>query len=309
MEGDAAVTFSLKQVRYFVAAAELGQIGKAAMQLNVSQSAVTTAIRQLEDLIGMTLLNRSSVGVSLTTDGERFLRRARDILATVEQALHLQRGGEHDVTGMVRVGATSIVTGYFLAPLLGRFSYIYPDITLDLVESNRYATERAVADGQLDLALTMTQEAPEDGDLSYRSLHRSSRRLWLCAGHPLLAHDTVSLEMIAAEPYIALTIDDAWQNALRYWDRQTVKPNVVCKTESVEAIRTMVASGMGVSILTDIIYRRWSLDGQRIETRDIEDRVPALDVTVVTAARRKLSPAARVFTTFLQRIHTNAPLS
>ncbi|TIS79572.1 MAG: LysR family transcriptional regulator [Mesorhizobium sp.] len=303
------MSFSLKQIRYFVATAEAGQISRAAMQLNVSQSAVTTAIKQLEDLIGMVLLNRSSAGVTLTQAGEQFLRRARDIMATVEQALHLQRGAEHDVTGEVRVGVTSIVTGYFLAPLLIRFNYVYPDIRLSLEESSRRVAEQAVAKGISDLAITMIQEAPEDGELSYRPLHRSSRRLWLPANHPLLAHDSVSLEMIASEPYIALTIDDAWDNARRYWDRQPAAPNVLYRTESVEAIRTMVASGLGVSILSDIIYRRWSLDGQRIETRDLEGHIPTVDVSIVTATQRKLSPAARTFSTFLKRICSGEPLT
>ncbi|WFP65578.1 MULTISPECIES: LysR family transcriptional regulator [unclassified Mesorhizobium] len=302
------MTFSLKQVRYFIAAAETGQVSRAAIQLNVSQSAVTTAIRQLEDLIGITLLNRTSLGVTLTRDGEQFLRRGRDIIATVEQALHLQRDGEREVAGEVRLGTTTIVTGYFLAPLLARFHYVYPDVRLILEELSRQAAEKAVLDGRFDLALTMTQDAQQDGGLNYKLLHRSSRRLWLSANHALLAKESVTLGEVAQEPYIALTVDDAWDNALRYWETEPVKPKVVYRTDSVEAIRTMVASGLGVSILSDIIYRRWSLDGQRVETRDLQNNVPTLDVSIVTATQRKLSPAAKTFTTFIQRIVSSPQL-
>jgi DNA-binding transcriptional LysR family regulator len=69
----------------------------------------------------------------------------------------------------------------------------------------------------------------------------------------------------------------------------------------------MVASGMGVTILSDLIYRPWSLEGDRIETRDIADGVPTVDVSISFAAARKQSPPARTFSTFLQRICNSAP--
>ena len=74
--------------------------------------------------------------------------------------------------------------------------------------------------------------------------------------------------------------------------------NIVFKTSSVEAIRTMVASGMGVTILSDLIYRPWSLEGDRIETRDITEGVPTVDVSISSAANDKLSAPARTLSTF-----------
>ena len=65
----------------------------------------------------------------------------------------------------------------------------------------------------------------------------------------------IGFKDIAKAPYIALTVDGAWEFAQRYWENIPYRPNVVFKTSSVEAIRTMVASGMGVTILSDLIYR------------------------------------------------------
>jgi DNA-binding transcriptional LysR family regulator len=303
------MSFSIKQVRYFVAAADSGQLSRAAIELNVSQSAVTTAIRQLETVVGITLLTRSSTGVTLTTDGEQFLRHARDILGTVDQAMHMQRRSRRELTGRVRVGLTYTVAGYFLAPLLARFRRVYPDITIALEEKPRLYVERAVVDGAYDLALTMTQDSrdiPHEQHIIHKTLHRSSRRLWVAANHPLLAAETVGFKEIARMPYIALTIDGAWEFAQRYWDALPHYPNVVFKTSSVEAVRTMVGSGMGVSILSDMIYRPWSLEGQRIETRDIDGSVPTVDVSIISPADRKVTAAAQIFMTFLQR-GSNAP--
>jgi DNA-binding transcriptional LysR family regulator len=306
------VSFSLRQIRYFVAAAQIGQLSRAAIELNVSQSAVTTSIRQLEEILGVTLLSRSSTGVTLTPDGEQFLRHARDILATVDEARHFQRRSRQEITGRVRVGITYTVAGYFLAPLLARFYRAYPDITIALEEGSKKDVERAAADGPYDLALSMTQDAYDRQDterLKYKTLYRSSRRLWLPAKHPLLEADTVGFQDVAKVPYIALTVDGAWGYAQRYWDSLPYRPNVIFETSSVEAIRTMVASGMGVTILSDMIYRPWSLEGDRIETRDVAGGVPTVDVSISFASDRKLSLPARTFSTFLQRVCNSAPFS
>jgi DNA-binding transcriptional LysR family regulator len=306
------VSFTLRQIRYFVAAAQSGQLSRAAVELNVSQSAITTAIKQLEETIGIRLLSRSSTGVTLTPDGEQFLRHARDILATVDQALHLERRSRSEISGCIRVGVTYTVAGYFLAPLLARFQRVYPDITVQLEEGSKNGVERAVANGPYDLALTMTQDSydRQDSDqLTYRTLYRSSRRLWLSANHPLLETETVGFREVAKVPYIALTVDGAWGYAQRYWDTLPHRPTVIFKTSSVEAIRTMVAAGMGVTILSDMIYRPWSLEGDRIETRDIDGGVPTVDVSISFATARNLSPPARTFSTFLQRACHAAPFS
>ena len=68
---------TIRQIRYFIAVANMGQISRAAMELNVSQSAVTTAVKQLEEIVGAPLLNRHAGGVALTYEGNIFLDHAR----------------------------------------------------------------------------------------------------------------------------------------------------------------------------------------------------------------------------------------
>ena len=81
------MSISLKQIRYFVAAAESGRISRAAVELNVSQSAVTTAIQQLEALLGAPLLERTPQGVRVTIEGGRFLPQAKQILRPDARAI------------------------------------------------------------------------------------------------------------------------------------------------------------------------------------------------------------------------------
>ena len=80
------MSLTLRQVRYFVATAEIGQISQAAIHLNISQSAVTTAIKELEAMLGVLLFQRSAQGMNLTEAGRHFLNRAYVILRSVDDA-------------------------------------------------------------------------------------------------------------------------------------------------------------------------------------------------------------------------------
>jgi DNA-binding transcriptional LysR family regulator len=293
------MSLTLKQLRYFIAAAETGQISHAAMEMNISQSAVTAGIQGLESTLGVKLLSRSAQGVSVTPEGARFLARARGIMAAVEDATRGPLGEETRITGRLRLGVTYTVAGYFMSRHYAAFRRGYPGITLELTELPRAAIENALVDGGLDLAVMLTSNLANHEDLDAETLFRSRRRLWLPSDHPLLAAPGVPLSDIAREPYVMLTVDEASRTAGRYWDAHGLAPNVVFSTSSVEAVRSMVAAGMGVTILSDMVYRPWSLEGQRIEQRTTVEPVPSMDVGLTWSRDRPLSAPAQVFRSFL----------
>jgi DNA-binding transcriptional LysR family regulator len=300
------MSFSLRQLRYFMAAADLGQISQAAMELNVSQSAVTAAIQQLEGILGGRLFDRVPQGVLLTPEGARFLQHCRNIMAAVNEAVRAPRIGAAAATGTVRVGVTYTVAGYFLPPHHARFGRSFPGLTIDLYEASRTTIEQALTDGALDIGVMLVSNLENTAALASDVLIRSRRRLWTPSGHPLLRAEQVTLAEIAAEPYVMLTVDEASQTAGRYWARRALTPNVIFRTSSVEAVRSMVAAGMGVTILSDITYRPWSLDGQRIETRTIADDVPTMDVGLAWRREGALSPQAETFRDFMRLALQNA---
>jgi DNA-binding transcriptional LysR family regulator len=293
------MTFSLKQIRYFIAAAETGQVSQAAVELNVSQSAVTAAILQLESALDLRLFDRIPSGVTLTAGGARFLQHARNIMAAVNEAMRMPRASPDVTVGKARVGVTYTVAGYFLPRHHERFRRNYPRVEIELVEYPRPAIERALIDGELDLAVMLVSNLEETGRLQSETLLRSPRRLWTPPEHPLLTASSVSLADVARYPYIMLTVDEASETAARYWSRTPHRPNVIFTTSSVEAVRGMVASGMGLTILSDMVHRPWSLEGQRLETRVLTDEIPTMDVGLAWTRDRPLSPAARVFHDFL----------
>ncbi len=290
---------SIKQVRYFIAAADTGQVSQAAVELNVSQSAVTAAIKQLEDDLGVDLFKRLPSGVSLTAEGARFLQHARNIMAAVNGAARAPLTEDAALTGTVRIGVSYTVAGYFLPRHFTRFSRSYPRIKAELYEFPRNAIEDGLKDSSLDLAVMLVSNLQDKKHLAHETLIRSRRRLWLPVEHPLLSAETITLEDVAREPYVMLTVDEANQTASRYWKSTGLKPNVVFKTSSVEAVRSLVADGMGLTILSDMVYRPWSLEGQRIEQRNIVADIPTMDVGVAWKRGCPLAPATKTLHDFL----------
>lgn len=294
------VSISLKQIRYFVAAAEAGRIGQAAVELNVSQSAVTAAIQQLEAVVGARLLDRTPTGVVLTLEGSRFLSQGRQILAAVAEATRSPRVSAASASGTVRIGITYTVAGYFLPRHQIRFQSSFPAIRLDLFEASRDVLEQALADGALDIAVLLVSNLQDDERLASEILARSPRRLWLAPDHPLTRLDRIGLDDVARHAYVMLTVDEASHTAKRYWNRVGLEPKTIFRTSSVEAVRSMVAGGVGITILSDMVYRPWSLEGQRIETRVLHDEVPSMDVGLAWRRDASHSPATEVFREFMR---------
>jgi DNA-binding transcriptional LysR family regulator len=295
------LSFTLRQIRYFVAAASKGQFSQAAIELNISQSAITTSIKLLEEVLGTTLFIRGSNGVVLTPHGVTFLRHARDILASVEAGMQSQHRTEPSAGGKLSVGVTYSIAGYFVAPIIVRFKRIYPNVEVTIEEGSRASIEGSVRDGTFDIGVTLTQSDTSQDGVVVKPLYSWPRRLWLPSGHPLLSAETVGLEDVSELPYIALTLDNAWDYALRYWGLTRFRPNVIFKTGSIEALRTMVGAGMGVTILSDMLYRQWTLEGQRIEVRDLKTKIPPLDVGYVVRKNHEIATVARTFLAYLQR--------
>lgn len=280
---------TLRQLKYFVATAELGQISQAAIQLTISQSAVTTAIRDLEGLLGTPLFMRTAQGVVLTTTGRRFLNHAYSILSSVDEAMRIPNL-ESTLSGQISIAASYTVLGYFLPHHIARLNSIYPKLEIRLFESNRDDIERGLVDGGLDIGVVLTSNV-SNNDLVLEPVIHSVRRLWVGAHHPLLQRPSVSLEDISREPFVMLTVDEAEQTAMRYWRPTPFRPNVMLRTSSVEAVRSMVANGSGVAILSDMVYRPWSLEGKRIETIGVVDPVPPMSVGLAWRRDVELSAA------------------
>jgi DNA-binding transcriptional LysR family regulator len=290
---------TLRQIKYFIAAAETGKIAAAASLLSISPSSITESIKELEKIVGVKLIARHRRGINLTFDGYRFLQHCCNINTSVSDAVYAIKNSSTNISGDLVLGITITVAGYFLASPLSRFRRTFPNINIKILEYPRDIIEIMLMEGKLDLAVLLVCNVHND-NLSMETLVCSKRRLWAAVNHPFCLKDRVTLKDISKEPYIQLMIDEAGITHLSFWHQNNLTPSIIFRTESVEAVRSMVAVGSGVTILSDMVYRPWSLEGDRIEACDIVDDIPTMDVGLAWAKDRHLSKSARSFIEFCQ---------
>ena len=267
---------NFRHLKFFVAAAESGQVSRAATQLSISQSAVTGAIKELESELGTSLFFRTAQGMEMTEAGRDFLASTREILEKLDLAKRMAQR-QSPAKGSISIASNYTVIGYFLPPHLDRLKHMYPNLDIRISELNREGIEEGLLSNRFDLAVVLTSNIA-NSELKTKTLLRSSRRLWAANSHKFIREGKATFEDISREDYIMLTVDEAAHTTMRYWSLSPFKPKVTLRTSSVEAVRSMVANGQGVTILSDMVYRPWSLEGKRIGTAVTDYEIPSMDI-------------------------------
>lgn len=289
------MAFTFRQLQFFVAAAEQGSVSGAARALSISQSSVTEAIRALEDELGVILFDRQPRGLALTHKGSLFLRHARQILTDVANARLAFREEEGAAPGRLSLGVTSLVAGYVLSDILSRFRRAHPQVELSVIEDNGEYLQHLLIGGELDVAVLLTSSIRDRMALHVETLVVSPYRLWLPLGHALTQAEAITLEQLAGERLIQLMVDEIEESMKALMGALKVKPEIAFRTRSVEAVRSLVATGAGVAILPGLVYRPWSLEGDRIEIRDVSGDLPTVQVGLAWRRGAPLSGPARNF--------------
>ncbi|ATL98382.1 LysR family transcriptional regulator [Aeromonas sp. MR19] len=289
------MNFTFRQIRYFVAVADSFSVSRAAAELHISQSAVTSAIRELETELGAALFERNPRGVSLTTQGHQFLLHARRILGAMTEAGQSLKAVAQQDQGQLTIGVTTLVAGYYLSEALGRFRRAFPAVRIEVKEDEQPYLEHQIVNGEVDVGILMTNRTIRQEAFDTELLTRSPLRVWLAANHPLCAESTLSLKALGEEPMISLTADQLDQIIGGGLRRYGIAPRIVLRTASVEAVRSLVASQLGVALLPDFAYRPWSLEQERVEARTIKEPIPAIDIGLVWRRGSRLDWTAREF--------------
>ena len=291
------MAFTLRQLQFFIAAAEQGSVSGAARALSISQSSVTEAIRALEDDLGVTLFDRQARGIDITLKGSAFLRHARQILADVATARTTFENDAETATGRLSLGVTSLVAGYVLSDILSRFRRAFPQVELNVIEDNGDYLQHLLIGGELDVAVLLTSSVKDRMALHVETLLVSPYRLWLPLAHPLAQQEAIALDELAGQPLIQLMVDEIEESTRSLMAALAVKPQIAFRTRSVEAVRSLVATGAGLAILPSLVYRPWSLEGDRIEIRDVSGDLPSVQVGL---AWRRGAPLAHPALNFIR---------
>ncbi|MGL4404984.1 MAG: LysR family transcriptional regulator, partial [Notoacmeibacter sp.] len=243
------MAFSLRQLQYFVAVAEKGSVSGAAHSLSISQPAITEAIKDLEHDLGVVLFERHARGLNTTYKGHQFLRHAKSILTSVSDARRTFSSEDDTTKGTLQLGVTSLVAGYVLSDILARYRRASPSVSVTAIEDNGEYLEHLLIGGELDVAVMVISNLRDRMALQAEILEVSPYRLWLPLGHPLSAQQSISLNDVTSEPLIMLTVDEIEEATVKLLGALGQKPQIAFRTRSVEAVRSLVATGAGVSLL------------------------------------------------------------
>lgn len=286
---------TLKQFRYFLTVSEATSVAGAARMINIAQSALTKSVQDMEESLGVRLFDRSSRGMVLTQEGYRFQASARKVLAAAAEATQLSRGQVEGLSGSLTLGVTSLVAGYYLADLFARFQRSHPSVRISVVEDSPQFLEHLLINGEVDLAIMVSNALGDPQALVVEALTRSPNRVWMAPNHPMSERPELSLAECASHPQIVLEADrvESVLNAL--WSRHGLHPPVLMRTSSLEAVRSLVGTGAGITILPDFLYRPWTLDATHVEARNLRDAVASVDVGLVWRRGSRIRPVVTEF--------------
>jgi DNA-binding transcriptional LysR family regulator len=282
---------TLTQLRYFAEAATQLSMTSAAARLNVAQSAVSSAIAQLERHIGTQFFIRQrSKGLLLTPAGELFLRDAQAILAQVEESLDHARGEQQSVKGRVRMACFSTLAPFLLPGVLSRLREEHPALEVEVLEMDISGCISALINGQADLALCYDLDLPDV--ITGSVVHTARPYLALPPHHELAGSDSIPLSALRNESFVLLDLPHTRDLMLSIARLSGGEPDVRFRSASYETVRTFVARGLGYSILHQRPQHKLTYDGGQIATVEIQDDVPELKT--VLAHLQSQRPTARV---------------
>ena len=289
------MSFTLKQIRYFVAAAQQGSVSGASQSLSISQSSVTESIKDLEAILGVALFDRHPRGLNITPEGQQFLRSATSILAEVSNATRMLTEGAKRIGGQLNLGVTSLTAGYVLSDILSKYRRLNPRVEVTAIEDSGEYLEHLIIGGELDVAVMVTSNLRNSHALQSEIFEVSPFRLWLPLDHRLTKQQSIALSDVTGEQLIVLDVDEMEQEAVKLLSAFGKRPKIAFRTRSVEAVRSLVAAGAGVAVLPDLVYRPWSLEGDRIVSRDVSGALPVVQVGLVWRKGSEISEATREF--------------
>jgi DNA-binding transcriptional LysR family regulator len=233
----------------FHAVAEAGSVSRAAERLRISQPAVSKQIRDLEDALGVRLLDRLPRGVRLTQAGSllaEFARRQHALEHDAARAIDEFHGLKR---GRLAVGASTTIATYLLPPVFGRFHQRHPEIELRLEIANTRDIQRLLTDGAIEIGLT--EGVIETEDLDSQTFHQDELVAIAPPHHPLARQKAVTARDLCREPFILREEGSGTRAVLEQAlaaKGLAVKP--VLSLAGTEAIKRAVVAGLGLAILS-----------------------------------------------------------
>lgn len=292
------IHFSLRQIEYFVAAAQCRSTVNAAKSLSVSQPSISNAIAELEALWDERLFVRiPGKGIELSSAGTRRYQQARQLL---QSAAQLSAKEPDSVVGDLSVGCFATLGARHMPTMIERFNLRFPQVRVAIVEGDTEELIERVERGTLDLALIYDMNLARKVKLQAVGLQ--SPYVLLPEGHRLAAKASLCIQDLQTEPFILLDLPHSRDYFLSLFRSGSVEPNVIMELRSVEMVRSLVAHGHGVSILVTRPAGDLSYDGRPIECRPFDASIPPQRVVIASSQTQKPSRPADAFVVVMREL-------
>jgi LysR family transcriptional regulator, low CO2-responsive transcriptional regulator len=291
-------TITLRQLRTFKTVADLKSFSLAAQRLKLSQPSVSYQVKELEESLGVPLLDRLGKRVQLTEAGTLlygYARRMLDVLDEAALAVEEMRGIKR---GTLRVGASTTVGIYLLPAALGAFKKLHPGLVISLEIGTRERVQEQVLRNELDLAVV--GPALDDPELAIIPFISDELVVVAPAGHPMARKKGLVLKDLSAQPFIMREAASGSRWSLEKAARKAgVRLEVAMELGSNGAIKHAVESGLGLAVISRFACALEVSSGRLVEL-DVRGFPIRRDWHIVHLKRRKLPASVTSFIDFLK---------
>ncbi len=303
----ALLRVTLRQLEYFVAVATCGTMGAAAAESQVSQSAISLAVADLEKALGVPLfLRQKAKRLQLTSAGRQVLADARSLLAQAEELQSTARSLGQDVAGQLVVGCFPSLSSYVMPTVLDALEVEHPGLDVHFVEGGVSQLHGWLHDGTCEVAV-MYGGMGDDTSLETSDLYLVRPHVELATDHPLAARRKVRLAKLADEPLILLDVPPSEQLFRGILAEAGVTPRIARRVVSVDGVRALVATGRGYTVLLQRPIVAAAPIGLEVAVCEIAEAVTPVPVQLVRAATTRPTRRAQAFTDVCGRyLHESA---
>jgi DNA-binding transcriptional LysR family regulator len=298
----------IRHLLHFVALAEEGQFTAAARRMNIVQSGLSVTIKELEQELGVQLVNRTTRTVSLTEAGEVFLEHARSSLLMLNNGVEAVRSRDGVVRGRLHLGILQSLGPYVDLPLLLKtFRTRYPQVEFSVRSPNTDKIPTLVRSGYLDLSFLALLEEKSWPGITILPFAQDSLVAICSSKHPLAERRSVSLELLSKEGFVDLTPERALRVLVdRAFLENNLKRESVYQVSNVETMLQFVAAGLGVSIVPSALASTspYSKQLHVLTVTTPAHRLPKWRLVIAVRAQRKHVPGKTTVELFLETLAT-----
>ncbi len=240
----------LRHLRYFIAVAEELHFGRAAERLHMAQPPLSQQIKQLEDLLGFKLFERTKRSVQLTEAGQGFLAESYRLFRQLEQAIETGRQVSRGEKGQLVIGFVSSAAYNVLPEILRRFRSLVPDVRLELHELPTNEQVEWLQEGKIDVGFL--RPPIENSSLNLITIVREPMVVALPEQHPLGHKPKIALSSLANDAFVLFPrplSPQAYDQIISLCQQAGFSPNVVQEAMQMQTIVSLVAGGIGVAIV------------------------------------------------------------